>query len=361
MATCFDPVPPSKRQFDVRFPAGRPPRHSISHRPPRVQSNRTELKVKNTNEINSRQFLSSTYRSFCDPCEDNLEWQSSQQKTRRRHSSRRTNKENESCTERTNDRPRKHRRERIRSRTHDGYNSDSTLMPNKKQIFLSTFKSNDNEFESALLFTLREKSRSTQNLAEMKKNIVISPRLKPATIPTDLVIEKFDKGNLKRCVTFSEGNKSDVPEAPKKSKYSVLKFELPRLTFEQMKNSPNTIHPKRLYSTTQYQDLHLTVFYGDECINPPVPENQERRNMGGKNNPKRLSYAYSGSLRRNKVLRGSIKGRLFRSQSDGNLDSSSDTIVTEKGDDRDAANSRKYLRVLNRSWRNLLTCKFTYF
>lgn len=384
MAACFSTLAFSgKRQFtDIDIPAGRPPRHSFSHRPPRGQTNRSLVKVKNSNDVPSKNLLSSTYKSFSDPCESEVSFELSRKNRSKRYKNR-TNKENESDSLRMSDHSnsiRRHKRDKSRRKIHDGYSSDTGLLSNRKKIFLSTFKSNDNEFETAFLETLREKSKSIHNIAEAKK-FPMSQRLKPATIPADLVIEKLDKINRKKSgVTFSED--AENSSAPKKSKYSVLKNELPSLTFEQMKKAANTIHPKLLYSTKRYQDLHLTIFYGDECINPLPPEEPLPEKLVG--SFKRFTYE-TGSLRRQrKLFRNSLRGKkLFRSHSEGNLDGGGgdgggvgeDSIMFKKCTGREmrkgegneivvASSSSpggRYLRVLNRSWRNLLTSKLKKF
>lgn len=369
MATCFGPLPPSRRQFDVHFPPGRPPRYEVSHRPPRVQRTRTHAcgNVRNSDDLFVKRFLSSTYRSFRDANEDEISFPSGE--SGRKCRSVRCRKRTHVCRRVADDdcdnrkrrtfsfdedsmKMEKARRDRSRLKTMDGYYSDTSLLPGKVKPFLSTFKSDDNNFEHALLSTLKEKSKSSQNLACPKKP-VMSPRLKVVSIPSaDLVIPKLEKSSFKRSVTFSEQSKPDF-----RCKFSVLGSELPSLTFEQLRNAANTKHPKCLYSTNRYPELHLTVFCGNERISPPI-RTAEEAHILGIDKPRYLNHT-SSSLRRRKALKQTtFAGKLFRSQSEGNL--AQNTGSTPKSESQltlGTASFNKCLRVLSGSWRNLLNCK----
>lgn len=328
MAICFGPLPPSRKQFDVAVPSGRPPRKDFSHRPPRVQRVKTHGFV---DEI-SRRTLSSTYRSFRESNEDDIFGNESHKPFRRTQSLKTPAESSEDHLMSLGEgstRIRRNRRSRHKSKTLDGYSSDTTLLPNLKP-FLSSFKTDDNDFETALFLTFKEKSQSTQNLVDLKKP-GISPRLKPVPIPsTEGKLEK----NLKRTVKFLE-----CPTEEKRSRFSVLKSELPSETFEDLKKAANTKHPKSLYSTRRYTDLHITIFCGNECVNPAKAEDRTNQNFNG-------NARNTSSLRHSR--RASAVGRrLFRSQSEGNLASTGENGLT----------LNKCLRALNGSWRNLLNRK----
>lgn len=351
MATCFGPLPPtSRRPFEINYPTGRPPRKDLSRRPPRVQRTRPHVCSNvNIDEVHAKRFQSSTYLSFRESYEDEISLESNSRRCKSARCRRRNqafrNLENLdvfSVEEETKNR--KSRRERWK--TIDGYYSDTTVLPKKSKPFLSTFKSDDNDFENALLSTIKEKSKSTQNLSETKKNL-ISPKLKPVPIPSaEEVMPKLDR---KRSVTFSE----DSAKESKRTKYSVLRTELPNVTFEELKKSANTLHPKSLYSTTRYQNLHLTVFYGNECINPPIRVDEHLNDDSEK--PRFMNHT-SSSLRRQKMAanRNSFRGKLFRSQSEGNLAKNDAKSDNPNGN----GSFNRYLRVLSGSWRNLLNRKF---
>lgn len=197
----------------------------------------------------------------------------------------------------------RNRRLKTRSvnRTDDGYASDTPYC----KPFLSTFKSDDHDFQIKLLGTLREKSKSTQSLTERKP----SPLLTPVVVS----VPKLEK----RTVTFS------VPKPPSAK---IVPSELPHTTFEMLKKQANTLHPKLLFSTTRYPNLTLTII--------------------------RSNLSYCSSLTRPKRVEPIVK--LFRSQSDSDLSKD----VPEIGPVVPNAGLNKCLRVLSGSWRNLLHREF---
>jgi len=252
MATCFGPL-----QVGVGLTGGYP-----TGRPPRDRR------------------LSSTYRSFRQPTDEETIPRRNRPKTR------------------------------SVIRPDDGYSSDTPF----SKPFLSTFKSDDHEFENALMNTLREKSKSAQSLVERKP----SPLLTPVVVS----VPKLEK----RTVTFAE---------PKQPSCKIVPSELPSTCFDTLKMRSNTLHPKALYSTTRYPDLKLTIIRPTSVVFPMVN-----------------SANYSSLTRPKKE---NLDAKLSRSQSDSDLnkEESSDKKV-----DLPTGGLNKCLRKLSGSWRNLILGKF---